>query len=47
MTAEEAQEAFLHWMAIEKGASPLTIKAYRKDITYFLTFLATHLNGLP
>ncbi|MBR2124100.1 MAG: tyrosine recombinase XerC [Acetobacter sp.] len=47
MTAEEAQEAFLQWLAIEKGASLLTIKAYRNDITYFLTFLANHLNGLP
>lgn len=47
MTAEEAVQKFLEWMATEKRASPLTIDAYRADLARFLGFMTEHLDGLP
>lgn len=47
MTAEEAVQKFLEWMATEKRASPLTIDAYRADLARFLGFMTEHLGGLP
>ncbi|QHM92213.1 tyrosine recombinase XerC [Acetobacter pasteurianus] len=47
MTAEEAVQKFLEWMAVEKQASPLTIEAYQGDLARFLGFMTTHLDGLP
>ncbi|CEF56805.1 tyrosine recombinase XerC [Acetobacter ghanensis] len=47
MTAEDAVQKFLEWMAVEKRASVLTIDAYRGDLARFLAFMTTHLGGLP
>lgn len=47
MTAEEAVQKFLEWMATEKRASPLTIDAYRADLARFLGCMSEHLDGLP
>jgi integrase/recombinase XerC len=47
MTAEEAVQRFVEWMAVEKRASPRTLEAYRADLSRFLVFLAGHMNGLP
>ena len=40
-------EAFLAWLADERRASPLTVQAYRRDLGFFLGFLADHLGGEP
>jgi integrase/recombinase XerC len=47
MTAEDAVQKFLAWMAVEKRASLLTIDAYRGDLARFLAFMTTHLGGPP
>ncbi len=47
MTGAEALEAFLGWMGREKRAAPLTLVAYRHDLSGFLGFLAGHLGGEP
>ena len=47
MTAEDAVQKFLAWMAVEKRASLLTIEAYRGDLARFLAFMTTHLGGPP
>ncbi|MFT9015246.1 MAG: tyrosine recombinase XerC [Acetobacter sp.] len=47
MTAQEAVQKFLDWMAVEKRASPLTVEAYRGDLARFLAFMSVHLDGLP
>ncbi len=45
LTAEQAAEAFLAWLATERRASPLTVAAYGRDLRFFLGFLTTHLGG--
>ena len=40
-------EAFLAWLAGERRAAPLTVQAYRRDVGFFLGFLAKHLGGEP
>jgi integrase/recombinase XerC len=45
--AQPAAEAFLVWLADERRASPLTVQAYRRDIGFFLSFLAVHLGAEP
>ena len=47
MTADEALVAFLEWLAVEKRSSPLTVEAYRGDLSRFFGFMTTHLDGLP
>jgi integrase/recombinase XerC len=47
LTGFEAATAFLDWLERERAASPLTVKAYREDITAFLGFLTGHLGGEP
>ncbi|MDE7547294.1 tyrosine recombinase XerC [Acetobacter fabarum] len=47
MTAEDAVQKFLAWMAVEKRSSLLTIDAYRGDLARFLAFMTTHLGGPP
>lgn len=47
MSAEEARQAFLLWLAHERRASPLTVEAYRRDTGFFLAFMTTHLGGEP
>jgi integrase/recombinase XerD len=34
-------EAFLRYQAIERGASPHTLRSYRTDLRQFCRFLAT------
>lgn len=38
MTAQAALAAFLHHLAVEKNASPLTLKSYREDLTQAVDF---------
>ncbi|MFT9425384.1 tyrosine recombinase XerC [Acetobacter syzygii] len=47
MTAEDAVQKFLAWMAVEKRASLRTIDAYRGDLARFLAFMTLHMGGLP
>jgi len=47
MTADEACGAFLAWLAAERRASPLTVRAYEGDLARFFAFLADHLGGCP
>lgn len=47
MTAAEAAESWLAWLAAERRAAPLTVRAYAGDVHGFLAFLATHLGGTP
>jgi len=47
MMGAEAARACLDWMARERQASPLTIKAYTEDLAGFLGFMAHYLGGEP
>ena len=47
MTGAAAASACLDWLARERRASPLTIKAYAADLAGFLGFLARHFGGEP
>lgn len=47
MTAAEAKQAFLTWLALERRASPLTVEAYGGDLTGFLAFLTEHRGEEP
>ena len=47
MTGAEAVAACLDWMARERRASALTVKAYEADLAEFLGFLTDHLEGEP
>jgi integrase/recombinase XerC len=47
VTAFEALEAFLDWMRDEKRCAPLTLVAYRHDLSCFLGFLTGHLGAEP
>ena len=47
MTALQAIDQFLGWMALERRASTLTIKAYREDLSRFVRFLTGHLGAEP
>ena len=40
-------EAFLVWLAAERRASPLTVAAYRHDVSGFFDFLTGHLGAEP
>ena len=46
MTADEAVGVFLDWLARERAASPLTVKAYAADLAGLLAFLTGHI-GRP
>lgn len=43
----EAAIAWLSWLAIERRASPLSLRAYAADVGEFLGFLATHTGETP
>jgi integrase/recombinase XerC len=47
MLALEARRLFLDWLTHERRASPLTVEAYGRDISFFLAFLMDHLGGEP
>ena len=47
MTGMGTVAQFLDWMALERDASPLTVKAYREDLAAFLGFLTRHLGAEP
>jgi integrase/recombinase XerC len=47
MLAENARQLFLDWLTHERRASPLTVEAYGRDISFFLTFLTGHLGAEP
>lgn len=47
MTAREAREAWLSWLANERRAAGLTVEAYRRDTDSFLDFLGGHLGAEP
>jgi integrase/recombinase XerC len=47
LSAAEAADCFLAWMADERRASPLTVAAYGRDLRFFLAFLTGHLGGAP
>lgn len=47
MTGYAAVTLFLDWMARERRASALTVKAYREDLSRFMGFLTTHLGAEP
>lgn len=47
MTADQARELFLPWLADERHVSPATIVAYGADVTDLLNFLTHHLGGEP
>jgi integrase/recombinase XerC len=47
MTAEEARQAWLGWLAHERRAAALTVAAYGSDVAAFLGFLTPHLGREP
>ena len=47
MTAEQARQAWLEWLAGERRAAALTVRAYGADLAVFLGFLAGHLGAEP
>ncbi len=47
MTGADAAASCLDWLARERRASPLTVKAYAADLAEFLGFLTNHLGGEP
>jgi integrase/recombinase XerC len=47
MTAEQARLAWLDWLAGERRAAALTVRAYGADLAGFLGFLAGHLGAEP
>jgi integrase/recombinase XerC len=47
MLAEAARGLFLDWLTHERRASPLTVEAYGRDISFFLGFLTLHLGAEP
>jgi len=47
MTAAEARQHFLAWLAQERRASPLTVAAYGRDTAAFLGFMTRHLGEEP
>jgi len=47
VTAEQARQGFLDWLAHERRASPLTVREYGRDIAGFLGFLSGHLGAEP
>ena len=42
MTSEADVDAFLTWMAVEKGRARNTLAAYRRDLGRYLTWLGEH-----
>jgi integrase/recombinase XerC len=47
MTGDAARAAFLDWLHGERRASPLTVRAYDRDVAAFLGFLTRHLGVEP
>ena len=47
MLAEAARRLFLDWLTHERRASPLTVAAYGRDISFFIAFLTGHLDAEP
>ena len=47
MTAAEAAEDYLRYVAQERRASPLTVSEYGRDLRFFLAFLTGHLGATP
>jgi integrase/recombinase XerC len=47
MTAEDAVQAWVAYLAAERRASALTVAAYGRDLRFFLGFLTGHLGGAP
>jgi integrase/recombinase XerC len=47
MTAHQARELFLAWLADERHVSPATVAAYGADLTDLLKFLSHHLGEEP
>ena len=47
MTGTDAIAACLDWLARERQASPLTVKAYGADLASFLGFFTNHLGAEP
>jgi integrase/recombinase XerC len=45
MGLEKALAEFLHYLALEKNASALTVKSYREDLTQALVFFSERLGG--
>ena len=40
-------ESWMHYLRAEKGLSPLTVAAYRRDVGYLLAYLDTQKTPLP
>lgn len=47
MTAAEAREHYLDWLAKERRSAALTVRAYGDDVAHFLGFLSGHLGQEP
>lgn len=47
ISAPDALNAFIDWLASERRASPKTMEAYRRDIAHFIGFMTKHIGKAP
>jgi integrase/recombinase XerC len=47
MTAEEARAAWLEWLATERGAAPIAIELWGRDVTELMVFVMMSQGRMP